>query len=366
MPSTLYIGLMSGTSRDGIDLALVDFSEGARLLQHGHQPLPAALTEALLTLSQSNAPVSLEQVGQLETQLGEAFAGAVRTFCDRIAVSPKHIRAIGSHGQTVRHDPQGAIPYTLQPGDASIIAERTGITTVADFRRRDVAAGGQGAPLVPAFHAALFGKTGENRVVVNIGGIANITLLAAGGMINGFDTGPGNGLMDAWCRRHWNIAFDDHGQRAALGDIDAGLLDRLLLDPWLQLPPPKSTGRDYFQLDWLDYHLQGLDLRPESVLRTLNAFTARTIADALSQSAVNPDAVFICGGGVHNALLMQSLQALLPCPVRSTAVLGVDPDYVEAMAFAWLAKQCLEGKPGNVVDVTGAKGPRILGAIHQA
>lgn len=366
MPSTLYIGLMSGTSLDGIDVALVDFAEGAQLIDHGHQPLPAALTDALLTLSQSNAPVSLEQVGQLETLLGEAFAEAVRAFCRRNAIDPERIRAVGSHGQTVRHDPQGGIPYTLQLGDASIIAERTGITTVADFRRRDVAAGGQGAPLVPAFHADLFAQRGENRAVVNIGGIANITLLAADGVISGFDTGPGNGLMDSWCRRHWNIAFDDHGHKAASGAVDAELLDRLLLDPWLQLPPPKSTGRDYFQLDWLDYHLQGLNLTPECVLRTLNAFTARTIADALPLNAGKPHAVFVCGGGVHNALLMRSLQELLTCPVQSTAALGVDPDYVEAMAFAWLAKQCIEGKPGNVVDVTGAKGPRILGAIYQA
>lgn len=366
MPSTLYIGLMSGTSLDGIDVALVDFADGAQLLHHGHQPMPAELIAELLELSQSNAPVSLEQVGRLETALGQAFAEAVVNSCRASSVNPEHVRAIGSHGQTVRHNPQGELPYTLQLGDANIIAERTGITTVADFRRRDVAAGGQGAPLVPAFHAALFAKSGETRALVNIGGIANITLLQSNGAVSGFDTGPGNGLMDAWCRRHWNIAFDDHGQRAALGEVDAGLLDRLLLDPWLQLPPPKSTGRDYFQLDWLDYHLQGLDLRPESVLRTLNAFTARTIADALAQNAVKPDAVFICGGGVHNALLMQSLQELLPCPVQSTAALGVDPDYVEAMAFAWLAKQCLEGKPGNVMGVTGAKGPRILGAVYQA
>ncbi|MBP6533437.1 MAG: anhydro-N-acetylmuramic acid kinase [Arenimonas sp.] len=366
MPSTLYIGLMSGTSLDGIDVALVDFADGAQLLHHGHQPMPAELIAELLELSQSNAAVTLEQVGRLETALGQAFALAVVNFCQVHSVNPEHIHAVGSHGQTVRHNPLGELPYTLQLGDANIIAERTGITTVADFRRRDVAAGGQGAPLVPAFHAALFAKSGESRALVNIGGIANITLLHSNGAVSGFDTGPGNGLMDAWCRRHWNIAFDDQGQRAALGEVDTELLDRLLLDPWLHLPAPKSTGRDYFQLDWLDYHLQGLTLTPESVLRTLNAFTARTIADALAQNAVTPDAVFICGGGVHNALLMQSLQELLPCPVQSTAALGVDPDYVEAMAFAWLAKQCLEGKPGNVVDVTGAEGPRILGAVYQA
>ena len=363
MPSSLYLGLMSGTSLDGIDVALVDFRNGAELVAHGHRRLPEALTDILLALSQSNAPVSLEQVGRLETRLGEAFAEAVTDFCARHRLSPEDIRAIGSHGQTLRHDPKGEIPYTLQLGDANIIAERTGITTVADFRRRGVAAGGQGAPLVPAFHAALFGSSGQDRAVVNIGGIANITLLPADGGISGFDCGPGNGLMDAWCRRHWNIAYDAEGRLAEPGIADDELLERLLSDPWLQLPPPKSTGRDYFQLEWLDYHLQGLQLPPESVLRTLNLFTARTIADALAQAVHAPRSVYVCGGGVHNALLMRSLQALLPCPVQSTAVLGVDPDYVEAMAFAWLAKQCLEGRSGNVVDVTGAAGPRILGAV---
>jgi anhydro-N-acetylmuramic acid kinase len=366
MPSTLYIGLMSGTSLDGIDVALVDFAAGAQLLHHGHQPMPAELIAELLAVSQSNAAVSLEQVGRLETALGQAFARAVNDFCRTNSVDSEHIRAIGSHGQTVRHNPQGERPYTLQLGDASIIAERTGIATVADFRRRDVAAGGQGAPLVPAFHAALFAKADANRAIVNIGGIANATLLHRNGSVSGFDTGPGNGLMDAWCRKHWQLAYDDKGQKAVLGRVDISLLDRLLADPWLQLPPPKSTGRDYFQLDWLEQHLQDLTLSPESVLRTLNAFTARTIADALSADKASLDDVFVCGGGVHNALLMQSLQSLLPCAVQSTATLGVHPDYVEAMAFAWLAKQCLEGKPGNVVDVTGAKGPRILGAIYQA
>ncbi|WP_395771548.1 anhydro-N-acetylmuramic acid kinase [Arenimonas sp.] len=366
MSSSLYIGLMSGTSLDGIDVALVDFNNGAELLAHGHCRLPAELTDRLLALSQSNAPVSLEQVGQLETLLGEAFAEAVMAFCAEHRLSPESIRAIGSHGQTLRHDPKGDIPYTLQLGDANILAERTGITTVADFRRRDVAAGGQGAPLVPAFHAALFSEAGQNRAVVNIGGIANVTLLSGDGRLSGFDCGPGNGLMDAWCRKHWGIAFDAEGRKAALGAADAELLERLLSDPWLQLAPPKSTGRDYFQLDWLDYHLRGLQLSPESVLCTLNVFTARAIAEAIQLYDRTPELVFVCGGGVHNTLLMQHLQALLTCPVQSTAALGVNPDYVEAMAFAWLAKQCLESLSGNVVEVTGAAGPRILGAIYQA
>lgn len=366
MPSSLYIGLMSGTSLDGIDVALVDFADNAKLTHAGHYPIPEPLREELLRLSQSNSAITLEQVGQLETALGQAFANAVLAFCQTNAIHPNQVRAVGSHGQTVRHNPQGGLPYTLQMGDANIIAERTGIATVADFRRRDVAAGGQGAPLVPAFHQALFAEPDSNRAVLNIGGIANITLLAADGKVTGSDTGPGNGLMDAWCQKQWQIPYDDNGQKAAQGQIDQTLLERLLSDPWLHLPAPKSTGRDIFQLEWLDAHMQNLALPAETVLHTLNAFTARSIADALLLNGSRLDDVFVCGGGVHNALLMQALQSLLPCPVQSTAVLGIDPDYVEAMAFAWLAKQCMEGKPGNVVEVTGALGPRILGAIYQA
>jgi len=366
MLSSLYIGLMSGTSLDGMDVALVDFADGAKLMHSGHYPLPDQLRSELLRLSQSNSTMSLEQFGQLETALGQTFAMAVNEFCQQNAVNPANIRAIGNHGQTVRHNPQGDLPYTLQIGDANIIAERTGIVTVADFRRRDVAAGGQGAPLVPAFHKALFAKPNSTRAIVNIGGIANITLLTEDGAVTGFDTGPGNGLMDAWCQKHWHIAYDDNGRKAALGQVDQPLLSQLLSEQWLQLPAPKSTGRDVFNLEWLAVHMQNLPITPETVLRTLNTFTARTIADALLASSQNIDEVFVCGGGVHNALLLQNLQSFLPCSVQSTKALGIDPDYVEAMAFAWLAKQCIDGKPGNVVDVTGAKGPRILGAIYQA
>jgi anhydro-N-acetylmuramic acid kinase len=365
MLSTLYIGLMSGTSLDGIDVALVDFASGAQLVQHQHCPLPEQLRRELLWLSQSNSTITLEQVGQLDTALGQAFAEAVSTLCRQHVIPTESIRAIGSHGQTLRHTPHGIYPYTLQLGDANIIAERTGICTVADFRRRDVAAGGQGAPLVPAFHQALFAQHHTQRAVINIGGIANITLLSGHTAVTGFDTGPGNALMDAWCQQHWQMAYDDKGRNALLGHVDTLLLERLLSDPWLLQSAPKSTGRDIFQLDWLNKHLHDLTLSPETVLRTLNTFTARTIADALHVTGTLHD-VLVCGGGVHNALLMQNLQKLLPCPVKSTSSVGVDPDYVEAMAFAWLAKQCLDGKPGNVVDVTGANGPRILGAIYQA
>jgi anhydro-N-acetylmuramic acid kinase len=366
MPSSLYIGLMSGTSLDGIDVAMVDFAEGATLLHSAHYPLPDMLRSNLLRLSQSNSTITLEQYGMLETELGQIFSDTVNAFCNRYAINRENVHVIGSHGQTVRHNPQGALPYTLQLGDANIIAERTGITTIADFRRRDVAAGGQGAPLVPAFHQALFAKPNSTRAIINIGGIANITLLTADGKVSGFDTGPGNGLMDAWCQKHWHISYDDKGQKAALGQVDQPLLSQLLSEPWFKLPAPKSTGRDVFNLEWLAVYLNNLALSPESVLCTLNAFTARTICNALLAHSAEVEEVFVCGGGVHNALLMQNIQSLLVCPVQSTAILGVDPDYVEAMAFAWLAKQCIEGRPGNVVDVTGANGSRILGAIYQA
>ena len=357
---------MSGTSLDGIDVALVDFANGAKLITHSHVLLPDSLKDELLTLTQTNALLSFDQIGRLETALGKIFAEAINHFCSSNNIQTKDICAIGSHGQTVRHQPNGELPFTLQLGDANIIAERTNIKTVADFRRRDVAAGGQGAPLVPAFHHALFAKAQTNRAIVNIGGIANITFLPSDGDVMGFDTGPGNGLMDAWCQTHWQIAFDDKGLKATQGEVDNALLNRLLADPWLQLPPPKSTGRDVYNLAWLNSFLAESILKPESVLRTLNEFTARTIANALIQHCRDLDDVFICGGGVHNSLLMQSIQSLLPCNVQSTATLGVDPDYVEAMAFAWLAKQCIEGKAGNIVNVTGAKGRRILGAIYQA
>ena len=357
---------MSGTSLDGIDVALVDFAHGARLVAHHHFLLPDELKANLLTLTQTNTLLSFDQIGHLETALGQAFAVAVMQFCELHHIQAKDIVAIGSHGQTVRHQPYGELPFTLQLGDANFIAELTKINTVADFRRRDVAAGGQGAPLVPAFHQALFAKAQTNRAIVNIGGIANITLLPSNGAITGFDTGPGNGLMDAWCQAQWQMTYDDNGKKAAQGHLDQKLLTQLLSDPWLKLPAPKSTGRDTFNLDWLEVHLLDISLSPESVLHTLNAFTAQTIADALLANKTDLDDIFVCGGGVHNALLMQNLQNLLPCPVQSTKVLGVDPDYVEAMAFAWLAKQCIEGKAGNEVAVTGAKGPRILGAIYQA
>lgn len=361
----LFIGLMSGTSVDGIDAALVRFSPQPELLHARTYPLPDTLAARILAVSQANGRLGLDELGELDTRLGMALAEATNALLRESGRSPEEIVAIGSHGQTLRHRPTGEAPFTLQAGDANVIAERTGITTVADFRRRDVAAGGQGAPLVPAFHAAVLRSATEDRSVLNIGGIANLTLLPMHGAVSGFDTGPGNGLMDAWCLRHRGERFDRDGAFAASGTPDAALLERLCADPWLALPPPKSTGRDQFHGDWLDQRLAGLALSPADVQATLGRFTAATIAQALARHMPGCQRLLVCGGGVHNSRLMADLRAELPVMVvESTRAHGLDPDFVEAMAFAWLARETLAGRPGNMIEVTGARGPRVLGCLY--
>jgi anhydro-N-acetylmuramic acid kinase len=274
---------------------------------------------------------------------------------------------VGSHGQTIRHRPSGEHPFTLQIGNASVMAERCGIDVVADFRSADVAAGGQGAPLLPAVHAMLLNAPGRTRVVLNLGGIANITVLAADGRVFGFDTGPANGLMDAWCLRHRGEAFDRNGAFAASGRVDEPLLATLLADPYFALPPPKSTGREHFHLGWLDACLHATTASPADVQATLLELTARSIAAAIDAHASDAADVLLCGGGVHNQVLVQRLRELLrPRKLGSTADYGVDPDYLEATAFAWLARQRLLGLPGNLPAVTGARGPRVLGAVYLA
>jgi anhydro-N-acetylmuramic acid kinase len=361
----LFLGLISGTSADGIDAALVDFSEAApRLLRARTYPLPGSLRELVLRVSQADARVDLDELGELDTRLGHAFAEATNALLAEARVDAAQVRAIGSHGQTLRHRPQGAAPFTLQLGDANIIAEVTGIDTVADFRRRDVAAGGQGAPLVPAFHAATLANALEHRAVLNIGGIANLTLLPVNGAVRGFDTGPGNGLMDAWCLRHREQPFDRAGAFASSGRPDEFLLARLLAEPWLSLPPPKSTGRDQFHLDWLQARIDAAVITPADVQATLARFTARTVADALRAQLPSCARLLVCGGGVHNPVLLRELSSFLPgVVVESTAEQGLDPDFVEAMAFAWLAREFLARRPGNLAAVTGARGPRVLGAL---
>lgn len=361
----LFLGLISGTSADGIDAALVRFEPEARVLFGRTYALPPDLLADVLRLSQADALLSLDEVGRLDTRLGQAFAQAATRALADAGVAAAEVTAIGSHGQTLRHDPRGAAPFTQQLGDASVIAETSGITTVADFRRRDVAAGGQGAPLMPAFHAAVLRDTGEDRAVLNLGGIANLSLMPRQGEVRGFDTGPANGLMDAWCLAHRGKPYDRGGAFAAEGRVDEALLASLLADPWFALPPPKSTGRDQFQLQWLQARLGGQS--PADVQATLCELSAATVADALLREMPGCRRLLACGGGVHNPELMRRLAARLPgVSVASTASLGIDPDFVEAAGFAWLARETLAGRPGNLPAVTGARGPRILGAIHRA
>ncbi len=370
----LFLGLISGTSADGIDAALVRF-EGSgtalrcELVQGRTYRWPEPTRAALIALGQGGDAPSLDEVGRLDALTGIHFAEAALRLLAEAGVPARGVRAIGSHGQTIRHRPHADPPFTWQIGDGNVIAERSGIDTVADFRRRDVAAGGHGAPLMPAFHAALLGSPDEDRAVLNLGGIGNFTLLprAGGPPVRGFDTGPANALMDAWCERHTGAAFDAGGAFAAQGQADQALLARLLDDPWFALPPPKSTGREQFHLAWLEARLQAGTASPADVQATLLELTAATIADALRVNQPDTRRVLVCGGGVHNARLMARLAAWMPqVQVESTARHGLDPDFVEAMGFAWLARETLAGRPGNLPAVTGAKGPRVLGTVFPA
>ena len=363
--SGLFLGLMSGTSLDGVDAILVRFEPGLKIEFARTYDLPPTLVQKLLSLSQTDANIHLDDVGRLDTELGQCFADIVLQCLRDANVDAESIVAIGSHGQTLRHAPTGKHPFTMQLGDAHIIAEQTGIDTVADFRRRDVAAGGQGAPLVPAFHAAVFSNANEDRAVLNIGGIANLTLLPRDGLVRGFDTGPGNGVMDAWCRQHLGKNYDTDGRFASSGKIHADLLDACLKDDWFRLAPPKSTGRDQFNLGWLKTKMSGLEISPADVQATVTVLTARTIADALKAQMPNCQRVMVCGGGSRNPVLMQHLQDLLsPMQIGTTASYGLDPDYVEAAAFAWLAREAIANRPGNLPAVTGAKGLRVLGVLY--
>ena len=375
--SELYVGLISGTSLDGIDAALVDFGAAQpTLITAATYPFAPALHSELVALCQPGDN-EIERMGRADRALGEALAAAVKALLDKAGIAATEVRAIGSHGQTIRHRPRlpgdsSSHPFTLQIGDPATIAHHTGITTIADFRRRDLAAGGQGAPLVPAFHRAMFSDSNRggrrHRVIVNIGGIANITALPSENAILGFDTGPGNGLMDAWIRRHQGRSFDRDGGWAATGHSQQALLAALLADPYFALPAPKSTGREYFHLDWLDRQLTGHPgIAPADVQATLLELTAASIAQAIAALPFTANEVFICGGGAHNRRLMLRLEALLhPRLLAHTGELGIAPDWVEAAAFAWLARETLAGRPGNAPAVTGADRPCVLGAIHPA
>lgn len=362
----LYIGLISGTSADAIDAALVALGPAPQLLHALSLPYPPQLRERVLALiHDEDGVVGLDELGSIDVEIGHAFAHAARTLLLQSGIDASRVRAIGSHGQTIRHRPRRDVPFTTQMGDPNVIAEATGITTVSDFRRRDVAAGGEGAPLVPAFHACVLADGRESRAVLNLGGIANLTLLPVRGDVAGFDTGPANALLDAWTQRQRGLSHDANGGWAATGRCDPVLLDRLLADGYFTRRPPKSTGREEFSLAWLDLALHGhRGLEAADVAATLVELTARSVAQALRATLPSAARVIACGGGVHNAFLMQRLQSALGAtPLESSAAHGIDPDFVEAMAFAWLAQRTLAGLPGNLVQVTGAAGPRVLGGI---
>jgi len=367
-----FIGLMSGTSLDGVDTIIckITASNQFSLLYSATYPIPEILKEDLLALSQKQQINELDQYATLDVQMGHLFADCCQHLLKTHNVSSDQICAIGSHGQTLRHYPKQSYPTTLQIGDPNIIAQQTGITCIADFRRRDMAAGGQGAPLVPPFHQAIF-TADYNRAVVNIGGIANITFLPAfsdkKNAVLGYDSGPGNGLMDNWCKQHFNCAYDQSGTLASQGIVDKTLLSAFLNEPFFSQKAPKSTGREYFSMQWLNSHLKkSAQKNPYNVLATLLELTSVTIAnEILSQHSVGD--VLICGGGVHNVQLMQRLQNLMPnLIVSSTKAYGLHPDWVEASAFAWLAQQTIKSLSGNLPSVTGAKQKVILGGIWQA
>lgn len=367
-----FVGLISGTSMDAVDAVVAELPEhdSPALLATLSHPIPEPLHARLRRLADPTADTGVDELGLVDALTGDLLAQAALAVIARAGLEPTAIAAIGSHGQTVRHRPDADPPFTIQIGNAQRIAQRTGITTVADFRQRDMAAGGQGAPLVPAFHRAVFSSPNEARVVVNIGGIANITCLPAGGRgpVTGCDTGPGNTLMDLWIHRQRRAPFDAEGSWARQGEVCAPLLERLMADPYLRSPAPKSTGPEYFSGDWLANALAALDdsVPAVDVQRTLLEFTARHIADAVAGSG-EARRVLVCGGGAHNRFLMERLAAHMPGrQVSDTATFGVDPDWVEAMAFAWLARETLAGRPGNVPEVTGAAGAVVLGVIARA
>ena len=364
----IFAGVMSGTSLDGVDAVIADFAPAdggvCALLAATHIEFPSTLRDQLFAL-QASGDDEIVRSARAANALGDLYAYALRCVCMAAELAPHDVVAAGVHGQTVRHRPAEA--WTLQINNPARVAERAYMTVVADFRMRDIAAGGQGAPLAPAFHAAMFATKDRHRVIANIGGIANVTDLPKVGAVHGFDTGPGNALLDLWCARHRHAPFDVDGQWAASGTVDADLLAALLSDPYFAVPPPKSTGRDLFNAGWLDRILAETQWRgrAEDVEATLAALTARTLADAVRAHCARPDELLVCGGGANNTTLMRMLAAELPrARVAATDTVGVASAHVEALAFAWLAREALAGRPGNLPAVTGAAGSRVLGAIY--
>ncbi|MHB9327720.1 anhydro-N-acetylmuramic acid kinase [Phytobacter ursingii] len=367
MKSGRYIGVMSGTSLDGVDVVLAAIDDKMVAQQASLTwPMPIPLKEAILSICQGQ-PLTLSQLGQLDTRLGKLFADAVLALMEREHLSAKDIVAIGCHGQTIWHEPTGDAPHTLQIGDNNQIAALTGVTVVGDFRRRDIALGGQGAPLVPAFHHALLAHPTERRIVLNIGGIANISLLFPDKPVRGYDTGPGNMLMDAWIWRQLGKPYDKDAGWASGGKVVLPLLQTMLSDPYFAAPAPKSTGREYFNFGWLERQLTAFPaLDPRDVETTLVELTAVTISEQVLLCG-GCERLLVCGGGSRNPLLMARLSALLPgTEVTTTDEAGISGDDMEALAFAWLAWRTLAGLPGNLPSVTGASQATVLGAIYPA
>ncbi len=361
----LYLGVMSGTSLDGLDIALIEQTGQLRLLATHYVPMPADLRRDLLSLCASG-PDEIARAALAENRWATLAAEGIGQLLASQQLEAGAIRAIGSHGQTIRHEP--ARGFTVQIGNPALLAELTGISVVGDFRRRDVAAGGQGAPLVPAFHEALFADLGQRLAVLNVGGFSNLSLIQRDLPVHGFDCGPGNVLLDAWIELKRAVQYDANGAWAASGQVIQPLLDGMLSDAFFASTGPKSTGREVFNLPWLQGHLGALaGYRDEDVQATLLELTARSIITSLQSAQQGTQALLVCGGGARNGTLMQRLAQLLPeAQVDSTAAHGVDPDWVEAMAFAWLAHCCLEQIPSNRPSVTGARGLRLLGAIYPA
>lgn len=364
MPAEFYVGLMSGTSLDGVDAVVVDLAgQFPRCIATHFIPFDPDLRNDVLAVQEVGTN-ELHRAATLGNQLADQYAEAVNVLLASAGIASEQVRAIGCHGQTVRHVP--AARYTLQLGNPARLAEQTGIAVIADFRSRDIAAGGQGAPLVPAFHDAVFRTDALHRIILNVGGIANITSLAPMHPTRGFDTGPGNMLLDAWAAKHLGKPWDEDGNWADTGTSIPELLDQLRAHPYFAAPPPKSCGREEFGIAFLERHLNA-NWRPADVQATLIALTASSVADAIQGWCVAPDELFVCGGGAHNKSLMKALQEALPaCTVNITDALGLPGDWVEAIAFAWLAQRTLHRLPGNLPNVTGAQGLRVLGAIYPA
>ncbi len=364
MTREFYVGLMSGTSLDGVDAVLADFQGSKpRLLGQTHVAFDAALRRELLELN-SPGQNEIDRAALAGNALAGIYAAAVAAVLATTQTPAAEVRAIGCHGQTLRHRPERG--YTTQIGNAALLAELTGICVVADFRSRDVAAGGQGAPLAPAFHAEVFAHGAEDRAAVNLGGIANLSFLPRGGAVTGFDSGPGNCLLDLWASRHLGTAHDAGGNWAAAGQVIAALLERMLLEPYFSAAPPKSTGRDLFNENWLREKLRGGE-EPQAVQATLLELTARSLANAFARHCAGARRLIVCGGGTKNDALLRRLAELTaPAALETSDRHGIDPQLVEAAAFAWLAKRALDGQTGNLPSVTGARAARVLGAIYPA